>query len=55
MCEPISKDKIKESLKKITNGKVEELDQISVEMWTCLGEEELEWLAELFNVIFRIT
>ena len=37
----------------MTNGKVEGLDQILVEVWKCLGEEGLKWLVELFNVIFR--
>jgi len=31
-CEPISKDEIKESLRKMKNGKVEEPDQIPVEV-----------------------
>jgi len=38
----------------MTNGKVEGPDQIPVKVWKCLGEEGLKWLAELFNVIFRI-
>ena len=37
----------------MTNGKVEGSDQIPVEVWKCLGEDGLEWLTELFNVIFR--
>jgi len=37
----------------MTNGKAEGPDQIPVEVWKCLGEEGLEWLMELFNVIFR--
>ena len=24
-----------------------------MEVWNCLGEEGMEWLADLFNVIFR--
>ena len=32
LCEPISKDEIKEILKKMSNGKAEGLDQIPVEM-----------------------
>ena len=24
-----------------------------MEVWKCLGEEGLKWLAELFNVIFK--
>ena len=29
------------------------LDLILVKIWKCLSEEGLEWLTELFNVIFR--
>jgi len=46
-CEPISKDEIKKSLKKMTNGKVVGPDQIPVEVWKCLGKEELKWLTKL--------
>ena len=52
-CEPISKDEIKDSLRKMANGKVEGPDQIPMEVWKCLGEEGLKGLAELFNLIFR--
>ena len=38
----ITKDEIKEALKKMTNGKVEGPDQIPVEGWKYLGKEELE-------------
>ena len=54
MCEPISKDENKETLKKMTNGKVEGPDQIPVEVWKCLGEKGLKWLAVLFNVILGL-
>ena len=37
----------------MANGKAEGPDQIPVEVWKCLGEASLEWLSELFNVIFR--
>jgi len=37
----------------MTNGKAEGPDQILMEVWKCLGDERLKWLAELFNVIFR--
>ena len=53
LCEPISKDEIKESPKKMTNKKVEGPDPIPVEVWKRLGEEGLKWLVELFNVILR--
>lgn len=28
-------------------------DLIPVEVWKCFGEEALDWLTRLFNVIFR--
>jgi len=53
VCGHITKDEIKEALKKMANGKAEGPGQISVEVWKCLGEVGLEWLSELFNVILR--
>jgi len=53
-CCHISTDEIKEAMRKMPNGKAEGPDQIPVEVWKCLHEEGLEWLTELFNVIFRI-
>jgi len=38
VCDHITKDEIKETLKKMANGKAEGLDQISVEVWKCLDE-----------------
>ena len=52
-CGHINNDEIKEALRKIPNEKAEDPDQIPVEVWKCLGEEALEWLTKLFNVIFR--
>ena len=40
--EPISKEDIKESLRKMTNGKIKGPDQIPVEVLKCLGEEGLK-------------
>jgi len=37
----------------MTNRKVGGPDQIPVEVWKCLGEEGLKWLAKIFNIIFR--
>ena len=54
LCESISKDEIKEALKKISNRKAEGSDQILVEVLKYLGEESIQWMAEFFNVIFRI-
>jgi len=35
-------------------GKAVGPDGIPVELWKCIGEEGLEWLTDLFNVIFKI-
>ena len=35
------------------NGKTVGLDNIPMKIWKCLGEQGLEWLTELFNVIAR--
>ena len=51
VCGLISKDKIKETLKKMTNGKAEGPDQIPVEVLKCLGETGLEWL-RTFSMLF---
>jgi len=52
MCGHITKDEIKEALKKMIDGKAEGPDQIPVEVLKYLGEKGLEWLIELFNIIF---
>ena len=49
----ITKDEIKEALKKMAKGKAVGPDQIPVKVWKFMGEVGLEWLTELFNVIFR--
>ena len=38
VCGHITKDEIKEALKKMGNGKAKGPDQIPVEVWKCLGE-----------------
>jgi len=53
LSEPISKDEIKGTLRKMPNGKIKGSDKIPVEVWKWLGEEGLEWLTELFNVFLR--
>ena len=49
----ITKEEIREALKKMAHGKAVGPDQIPVEVWKFMGEVGLEWLTELFNVIFR--
>ena len=53
-CSCISKGEVEEALRKMKSGKAVGPDLIPVEFWKCLGEVGLDWLLELFNVIFRI-
>ena len=52
-CSCISKEEVKEALRKMKPGKAVGPDLIPVEVWKCLGKVGLDWLSELFNVIFR--
>ena len=52
-CSRISKEEVKEALKKMKSGKTVGPDFIPVEVWKCLGKVGVDWLMKLFNVIFR--
>jgi len=52
-CSRISKEEVKEALRRMKSEKAVGPDLIPVEIWKCLGEVGVEWLTELFNVIFR--
>jgi len=53
LCDNFSKEEIKDTLKKMKAGKALGPDGIPVEIWKYLGEHGVEWLTDLFNVIFR--
>ena len=38
-----------ENMKRMKNGKAVDPDDIPVEVWKCLGESALEFLAKLYN------
>ena len=52
-CSRVTKEEVKGALMKMKSEKAAGPDLIPVEIWKCLGEEGLDWLTELFNVIFR--
>ncbi|KAL6563417.1 hypothetical protein OROGR_002376 [Orobanche gracilis] len=52
-CESISKEEVKGALIKIGRAKAVGPDQIPIEVWLCLGEVGVQWLAELFNILLR--
>ena len=47
--EKISKEEVRENMKKMKNGKTVGPDDIPVEVWKCLGEIALEFLTKLYN------
>jgi len=54
-CSHISKEEVKEALRKMKSGKAVGPDLIPVKVWKCLGEVGVDWLIEFFNIIFRMT
>lgn len=51
-CHRITKEEIKDALRKMKARKAIGPDNIPPEFWKCLGDEGLEWLTKLFNSIF---
>jgi len=52
-CSCISKEEVNEALRRMKYGKVVGPDLIPVEVWKSLGQVGVNWLTELFTVIFR--
>jgi len=48
---PITREEVKEALKKMKSGKAVGLDSIPVEVWKYLGEDGVAWLTDFFDVI----
>ena len=51
--QPITREEVKEALRKMKSGKAVGPDNIPVEVWKSLGEEGVAWLTDFFNVIFK--
>ncbi|KAK3508829.1 hypothetical protein QTP70_009603 [Hemibagrus guttatus] len=49
----IRKDEVRNALKRIKSGKAVGPDDIPVEVWKCLGEAAVEFLASLFNRVLE--
>ncbi|KAK3536000.1 hypothetical protein QTP70_023736, partial [Hemibagrus guttatus] len=49
----IRKDEVREALKRMKSGKAVGPDDIPVEVWKCLGEAAVEFLANLFNRVLE--
>ena len=47
--EKISKEEVRENMKRMTNGKAVSPDDIPVEVWKCQGDIALEFLTKLYN------
>jgi len=50
---PITSEEVREALRKIKIEKAVGPDSILVEIWKTLDGEDLDWLTDLFNVIFK--
>ena len=48
--EKISKEEVRENMKRMKNGKAVGPDDIPVEVWKCLGEIALEFLTKRWKV-----
>ncbi|KAK3509778.1 hypothetical protein QTP70_010522 [Hemibagrus guttatus] len=51
----IRKDEVRKALKRMKSGKAVGPDDIPVEVWKCLGEAAVEFLASLFNRVLETT
>ncbi|KAK3545101.1 hypothetical protein QTP70_000575 [Hemibagrus guttatus] len=49
----IKKDEVRKALKRMKSGKAVGPDDIPVEVWKCLGEAAVEFLASLFNRVLE--
>ncbi|KAK3505658.1 hypothetical protein QTP70_020899, partial [Hemibagrus guttatus] len=49
----IGKDEVRKALKRMKSGKAVGPDDIPVEVWKCLGEAAVEFLANLFNRVLE--
>ncbi|KAK3522736.1 hypothetical protein QTP86_030783 [Hemibagrus guttatus] len=50
----IRKDEVRKALKRMKSGKAVGPDDIPVEVWNCLGEAAVEFLASLFNRVLEM-
>jgi hypothetical protein len=48
----IQEAEIRETLKRMKEGKAMGPDGIPIEVWRCLGARAIVWLTKLFNLIF---
>jgi len=51
--QPITREEVKESLRKRKSGKAIGPDSIQVELWKSSGKDGVAWLTNFFNVIFK--
>ncbi|XP_022024107.1 uncharacterized protein LOC110924406 [Helianthus annuus] len=52
-CRGITQGEVRTTLRKMGRVKAVGPNNIPIEVWMCLGEEGVQWLTSLFNLIFR--
>nr|XP_009631907.1 uncharacterized protein LOC104121585 [Nicotiana tomentosiformis] len=53
-CRRIKVEEVMRVMRKMSRGRATGLDKILVEFWRFMGRAGLEWLTELFNIIFKM-
>jgi len=54
LSQPITREEVKEALRKMKSGKTVGPDSIPVEVSKSLGEDGVAWLTDFFNIIYKI-
>jgi len=54
LSQPITREEVKEALRKMKSGKTVGPDSIPVEVSKSLGEDVVAWLTDFFNIIYKI-
>ncbi|XP_076923547.1 uncharacterized protein LOC143585706 [Bidens hawaiensis] len=52
-CRSITQGEVSTALRKMGRSKAVGIDNVPIEAWKCLGDEEVQWLTTLFNLIFK--
>ncbi|XP_070006041.1 uncharacterized protein [Nicotiana sylvestris] len=52
-CRDIEVDEVMEAMRKMRKGRATGQNEISIELWRCMGRAGLEWHIGLFNVTFK--
>ena len=49
----VNTNEVSKALKEMGRAKAIDPENIPIQVWRCLGEDDIQWLTNLFNVIWR--